>query len=132
MFKLPADFPFGGQRSRHAADARRPARRADGEGRERFYMIGLSNMDADKGHNMQLLKERAWFDIPPLVYGNSRRAILALETHFLITHQLISQLCGGPSESTGRLQSWSYDRYADRARALISRPLGTRVLLHVT
>jgi hypothetical protein len=28
--------------------------------------------------NMQLLKERAWFDIP-VVYGNSRRAILAME-----------------------------------------------------
>jgi hypothetical protein len=27
---------------------------------------------------VQLLKERAWFDIP-VVYGNNRRAILALE-----------------------------------------------------
>jgi hypothetical protein len=28
--------------------------------------------------NLQLLKERAWFDIP-IVYNNGRRAILALE-----------------------------------------------------
>ena len=32
-------------------------------------MIGLSNMDADKDRNLQLLKERAWFDIP-VVYSN--------------------------------------------------------------
>ena len=41
-------------------------------------MIGLSNMDADKDRNLQLLKERAWFDIP-VVYSNNRRAILAME-----------------------------------------------------
>jgi hypothetical protein len=41
-------------------------------------MIGLSNMDADKDRYVQLLKERAWFDIP-LVYSNNRRAILAME-----------------------------------------------------
>ena len=28
--------------------------------------------------NMQLLKERAWFDIP-IIYNNNRRAILAME-----------------------------------------------------
>jgi hypothetical protein len=68
------------QRPRHSdeagrADAQRAARRARGEGRYGFYMIGLSNMDADKDRNMQLLKERAWFDIP-VVYSNNRRAIL--------------------------------------------------------
>jgi hypothetical protein len=43
-----------------------------------FYRIGLSNLDADKGRNLQLLKERGWFDIP-VVYNNNRRAILAIE-----------------------------------------------------
>ena len=43
-----------------------------------FYLIGLSNVDADKDHNLQLLRERSWFDIP-VVYNNNRRAILALE-----------------------------------------------------
>ena len=40
-----------------------------------FYLIGLSNMAADKDRNIQLLKERACFDIP-VVYSNNRRAIL--------------------------------------------------------
>jgi len=43
-----------------------------------FYLIGLSNAETDKDRNLQLLKERAWFDIP-VVYNNNRRAILALE-----------------------------------------------------
>ena len=43
-----------------------------------FYLIGLSNAEADKDRNIQLLKERSWFDIP-VVYNNNRRAILALE-----------------------------------------------------
>jgi hypothetical protein len=43
-----------------------------------FYLIGLSNLDADKERNLQLLKERGWFDIP-VVYNNNRRAILAME-----------------------------------------------------
>lgn len=45
---------------------------------DNFFLIGLSNVDTDRGRNMQLLKERSWFDIP-LVYTNQRRAILALE-----------------------------------------------------
>jgi hypothetical protein len=36
------------------ADARRAARRARGEGHYGFYMIGQSNMDADKDRNLQL------------------------------------------------------------------------------
>ncbi len=43
-----------------------------------FFLVGLSNVDADKTRNIQLLKERSWFDIP-LVYTNQRRAILAVE-----------------------------------------------------
>ena len=43
-----------------------------------FFLIGLSALDADMQRNLQLLKERAWFDIP-VVYGNNRRAILAVE-----------------------------------------------------
>lgn len=45
---------------------------------DNFFLIGLSNVDADRSRNIQLLKERSWFDIP-LVYGNQRRAIVALE-----------------------------------------------------
>ena len=43
-----------------------------------FYLIGLSNMDADKDRNLAMLKERSWFDIP-VVYNNNWRAILAME-----------------------------------------------------
>jgi hypothetical protein len=43
-----------------------------------FYLIGLSNHDADKERNLQLLKERGWIDIP-VVYNNNRRAILVIE-----------------------------------------------------
>jgi len=43
-----------------------------------FFLVGLSNVDADRTRNLQLLKERSWFDIP-LVYVNQRRAIIAIE-----------------------------------------------------
>ena len=43
-----------------------------------FFLIGLSAVEADQQRNIQLLKERAWFDIP-MVYNNNRRAILAIE-----------------------------------------------------
>lgn len=43
-----------------------------------FFLMGLSNVDSDRARNMQLLKERTWFDIP-LVYKNQRRAIIAIE-----------------------------------------------------
>ena len=43
-----------------------------------FFMVGLSNVEADRQRNLQLLKERSWFDIP-LVYTNQRRAIIAIE-----------------------------------------------------
>jgi hypothetical protein len=42
------------------------------------FLIGLSAVDADVQHNMQLLKDRTWLDIP-IVYNNGVRAILALE-----------------------------------------------------
>src|SRR6266850_17099 len=43
-----------------------------------FFLVGLSNVDADRTRNLQLLKERSWFDVP-LVYANQRRAIIAFE-----------------------------------------------------
>lgn len=43
-----------------------------------FFLVGLSNVEADKMRNLQLLKERSWFDIP-LVYANQRRSIIAIE-----------------------------------------------------
>jgi hypothetical protein len=43
-----------------------------------FFLIGLSALETDMQRNLQLLKERGWFDIP-IVYNNNRRAILAME-----------------------------------------------------
>jgi S1-C subfamily serine protease len=43
-----------------------------------FYQIALSAAEADKNRNLQLLKERAWIDVP-VVYSDGRRAIIALE-----------------------------------------------------
>jgi hypothetical protein len=85
MFKLPADFPAGGisnvpgilmkqaEQTRGVPLAGSAVKVTNG-----FYLIGLSNTDDNKERNLQLLKERAWFDIP-VVYNNNRRAILAIE-----------------------------------------------------
>jgi hypothetical protein len=43
-----------------------------------YFLIGLSSIEAAKDRNIQLLRDREWFDIM-LVYNNKRRAILALE-----------------------------------------------------
>jgi hypothetical protein len=43
-----------------------------------FFLIGLSSVDADLQRNVQLLKERSWFDIP-VVYTDGKRAIIAVE-----------------------------------------------------
>ena len=85
MFNLPADFPFGGisnvpgilmkqaEQTRGAPVAGLAVKVTNG-----FFLIGLSAVESDLQRNLQLLKERAWFDIP-IVYNNGRRAILAVE-----------------------------------------------------
>jgi hypothetical protein len=42
------------------------------------FLVGLSNRDDERRRNLQLLKERSWFDIP-MVYASKRRGILAVE-----------------------------------------------------
>jgi hypothetical protein len=85
MFKLPADFPSGGISNvpgilmKQAEQTRGvPLAGAAVKVLNGYFMIALSNADPDKERNLQLLKERGWFDVP-LVYANNRRAILALE-----------------------------------------------------
>jgi hypothetical protein len=85
MFNLPPDFPGGGianvpgilmkqaEQTRGVPLAGLAVKVTTG-----FFLIGLSAVDSDMQRNIQLLKERPWFDIP-LVYNNQRRAILALE-----------------------------------------------------
>jgi hypothetical protein len=43
-----------------------------------YFLIGLSNVDADRARNLQYLKVQSWIDIP-MVYANQHRAILAIE-----------------------------------------------------
>jgi hypothetical protein len=85
MFKLPVDFPAGGISNvpgilmKQAEQTRAvPLAGLAVKITPRFYMIGLSNVEADRDRNMQLLKERSWLDIP-VVYKDNRRAILAME-----------------------------------------------------
>jgi hypothetical protein len=42
------------------------------------FLLGLSVVDAEARRNLELLKERGWFDIA-VVYGKGRRAIIAVE-----------------------------------------------------
>lgn len=85
MFNLPADFPFGGVANvpgllmKEAEQARgAPLSGLAVKVTNGFFLIGLSAVDADRQRNLQLLRERSWFDIP-VVYNNGRRAILAVE-----------------------------------------------------
>jgi hypothetical protein len=84
-FILPPDFSGGGvsnvpgilmksnEQARGTPLAGLAVKVTDG-----FFLVGLSNVDADRSRNIQLLKERSWFDVP-LVYSNQRRAIIAIE-----------------------------------------------------
>ncbi|MBS0532108.1 MAG: hypothetical protein JSS22_22335 [Proteobacteria bacterium] len=84
-FVLPADFDGGGvsnvpgilmksnEQARGTPLAGLAVKVTDG-----FFLVGLSNVEADRSRNIQLLKERSWFDVP-LVYTNQRRAIIAIE-----------------------------------------------------
>jgi hypothetical protein len=84
-FILPADFSGGGvgnvpgilmksnEQARGTPLAGLAVKVTDG-----FFLVGLSNVDTDRQRNIQLLKERSWFDVP-LVYTNQRRAIIAIE-----------------------------------------------------
>jgi hypothetical protein len=85
MFNLPADFPGGGianvpgilmkqgEQERGTPLSGLAVKVTNG-----FFLIGLSTVDTDLQRNVQLLKDRSWFDIP-IVYTNGGRAILAME-----------------------------------------------------
>jgi hypothetical protein len=85
VFTLPPDFPHGaisnipgilmkqGETTRGV-----PLNGVAVKVTDNFFLIGLSSVDADLQRNVQLLKERSWFDIP-VVYGDGKRAIIAVE-----------------------------------------------------
>jgi hypothetical protein len=84
-FVLPSDFAGGGvgnvpgilmksnEQARGTPLAGLAVKVTDG-----FFLLGLSNVEVDRARNLQLMKERSWFDVP-LVYVNQRRAIIAIE-----------------------------------------------------
>ena len=85
MFTLPQDFSEGGvnnipgvlmkqeEQARGVPLAGLAVKVTSG-----YFLIGLSAVDSDRQRNLDLLKNRDWFDIP-LVYNTNKRAILALE-----------------------------------------------------
>jgi hypothetical protein len=85
MFTLPPDFSHGGvqnipgllmkeaEQTRGVPLAGLAVKVTNG-----FFLIGLSAVESDMQRNIQLLKERRWFDVP-IVYTDGRRAILAVE-----------------------------------------------------
>jgi len=85
MFKLPPDFGGGGianvpgilmkqsEQARGTPLAGLAVKVTNG-----FFLVGLASTEADMQRNIQLLKERPWFDIP-IVYVSGGRAILAME-----------------------------------------------------
>ncbi len=85
LFTLPADFPEGGignvpgvlmkqnEQARGVPLAGLAVKVTNG-----YFLVGLSAVDVDLQRNVQLLKERDWFDIP-VVYTSGKRAILAIE-----------------------------------------------------
>jgi hypothetical protein len=85
MFTVAADFPEGGignvpgvlmkqnEQARGAPLTGLAVKVTNG-----YFLIGLSAVDVDVQRNIQLLKERDWFDIP-INYTTGKRAILAIE-----------------------------------------------------
>jgi hypothetical protein len=85
QFTLPPDFPGGGIANvpgilmKQSEQARgTPLAGIAVKVTSGFFLIGLSSVETDLQHNLQLLQERPWFDVP-IVYTNGGRAILAME-----------------------------------------------------
>src|SRR5262249_20204806 len=85
LFTLPPDFPHG-----EIANVPGLLMKADEMARsdtlkgvsvkvaDNFFLIGLSSAEADKRHNIQLIKERSWIDIP-IAYSSGKRADIVVE-----------------------------------------------------
>ena len=85
MFNLPPDFSHGGIANipgimmKQGETTRGVALNGVAvKVTNNFFLVGLSSVDADMQRNVQLLKERSWFDIP-VVYGDGKRALIAIE-----------------------------------------------------
>jgi hypothetical protein len=85
VFTLPPDFAGGGvknvpgilmktdEQTSGAPLSTLAVKIADG-----VFLAGLSNVEADRERNVELLKTRPWFEVP-LIYANARRGLLTIE-----------------------------------------------------
>jgi hypothetical protein len=85
VFTLSPDFPHGGVKNipgilMKAGETTRGVALSGVAVKvtDNFFMVGLSSAEADVKRNVQLLKERSWFDIP-VVYDDGKRALIAIE-----------------------------------------------------
>lgn len=85
LFKLPADFPHGGisnipgllmKESESTPGV--PLAGLGVKAAPNLFLITLSTAEVDVERNIQLLKERSWFDIP-VAFDDGRRAVIAVE-----------------------------------------------------
>jgi hypothetical protein len=84
-FELPDDYQHGGIQNVPGMLAK-PSENERGmplaglsvKVKRGYFMIGLSAVETESRRNVMLLKERSWLDLP-IVYTDSRRAILAIE-----------------------------------------------------
>ncbi len=82
--KLPADFAFGGA-SQIPGILMKNTEEVAGDPlaglavklNSESFQIQVASSEANGARNIELLKERSWFDIP-IIYNNGRRAILAV------------------------------------------------------
>jgi hypothetical protein len=84
-FDLPSNFPPGSVQNvpgilmKPAAQARgAPLAGLAMKSEASLFTIRLATAETERQRNLQLLKERPWFDVP-VIYQNGRRAILAIE-----------------------------------------------------
>jgi len=84
-FALPPDFGGGGIANvpgilmkPSAQGHGTPLVALTGKVTNSLFRMNLSNVDADRLRNLQLLKQGSWFSIP-MVFTNGRRAIIAIE-----------------------------------------------------
>jgi TIR domain len=85
MFNLPPDFPGGGIANvpgilmKDSEEVRgMPLAGLAVKVTNGFFLIGLNSADDDMQRNLQLLKERAWFDVL-IVNNDNSRSILTME-----------------------------------------------------
>jgi hypothetical protein len=85
MFNLPPDFAGGGIANvpgilmKDSEEVRgMPLAGLAVKVTNGFFLIGLNAADSEMQRNIQLLKERPWFDVL-IVYNNNGRAILTME-----------------------------------------------------